>query len=143
MIARWKKISLSIVGGIALLAAAGVWSFHALLSGMCANESLFEVPSPDGTLKAIVFQRDCGATTGFSTQISILKTNQSLPNESGNLFVADTDRGRVPSGPGGGPEVRVTWIAPRSLRVAHHQDARVYLANHNASGVSAEYADFR
>src|SRR5437764_7339497 len=138
MMARWQRITLLIVVGVALLAATGVWSFHALLSGMCGNEPLSEVPSPDGTFKAIVFQRDCGATTGFSTQISILKTNQSLPNESGNLFVADTDHGKAPSGPGGGPEVRVTWVATRSLRVAHHQDARVYLANHNASGVSAE-----
>jgi hypothetical protein len=65
---------------------------------MCANDLLTEIPSPDGALKAVVFQRDCGATTSFSTQISILWTNRPLPNETGNLFVADTDHGKAPRG---------------------------------------------
>ena len=37
----------------------------------CGNDLVKEVPSPNGKMKAVVFQRDCGATTGFSTQISL------------------------------------------------------------------------
>jgi hypothetical protein len=41
------------------------------------------MPSPDGRRDAVMFQRDCGATTGFSTQISILDTG-GQPAGSGN-----------------------------------------------------------
>jgi len=139
---RWAKICLWATGGVALVIAAGVWSFGALTSDMCGNEQLLELPSSDGELKVVVFQRDCGATTGFSTQVSIVSAAESLPNRSGNLFVADTDHGRVPAGVGGGPEVRVAWVGARSLRIAHYREARVFLANAAMAGISAEYVTF-
>jgi hypothetical protein len=45
--------------------------------------------SPDGSRKVVVFLRDCGAATGYSTQLSVLFTNESLPNESGNILILD------------------------------------------------------
>src|SRR5437763_925426 len=39
----------------------------------CANDIVRKEMAPDGNaLEAFVFQRACGATTGFSTQISVL-----------------------------------------------------------------------
>jgi hypothetical protein len=32
-------------------------------------------------LNIVVFQRDCGATTGFSTQVSIIEIGEELPNQ--------------------------------------------------------------
>ncbi len=96
--------------------------------GMCANEVLQEIPSPDNKLKAVVFQRDCGATTGFSTQMTILKTDEKLQNTSGDVFSADTDHGKVPSGPGGGPKIEVIWIGVHQLQVKYPQKARIYLS---------------
>jgi hypothetical protein len=140
---RWVNISLWITGAASLI-IVGVWVLiNAVASDMCANEPFADLPSPDGTLKAIVFRRDCGATTGFSTQVSIIGASESLPNRGGNLFVADTDHGKAPSGIGGGPQVRVTWSGPRSVRVGHHRDARVFLAKPAISGVSAEYVAFQ
>lgn len=55
----------------------------------CANEIISESVSPDGASKIIIFSRNCGATTGFNTQATILKRNQSLPNDGGNVFVLD------------------------------------------------------
>ncbi len=54
---------------------------------MCGNEVKQTVASPSGKLAAVVFSRDCGATTGFSTQVSIIPLGRSLPNEAGNTFV--------------------------------------------------------
>lgn len=95
---------------------------------MCGNEVLQEIPSPDNKLKAVVFQRDCGATTGFSTQLTILKINEKLQNTRGDVFSADTDHGKVPSGPGGGPKIEVIWIGLHQLQVKYPQKARVYLS---------------
>jgi hypothetical protein len=83
----------------------------AIISGCgldpCGNEELQTVTSPDRKRKAIVFQRDCGATAGFSTQISLLQADDKLPKEAGNTFIADTDHGKAPAGTGGGPEVNL------------------------------------
>jgi len=97
-------------------------------SSMCGNQVLQEIPSPDKKLKAVVFQRDCGATTGFSTQLSIIKANEKLPNSKGNVFSADTDHGKVPAGPGGGPQVDVAWIGLHDLEVRYPQRARIFLS---------------
>jgi hypothetical protein len=42
----------------------------------CENEVFSDVPSPSGKEHAIVFQRDCGATTDFSFQVSILNRSE-------------------------------------------------------------------
>ena len=63
--------------------------------GRCGNDEVVRVPSPDAKFEAVVFQRDCGATTGFSTQVSVVTKGASLPNEAGNVFIADTDHGKA------------------------------------------------
>jgi hypothetical protein len=60
---------------------------------LCGNQVTQEVSSPSGNYRAIVFEFDCGATTGFSTQVSILPANKKLKNETGNIFAAEGDRG--------------------------------------------------
>ena len=70
-------------------------SLFALLLGLvgcsadCVNEVREELVSPDGKRKIVVFSRNCGATTGFSTQASVLERAETLPNEGGSLFVVD------------------------------------------------------
>lgn len=46
--------------------------------------------------------------------------------ESGNVFTADTNHGKAPSGPGGGPVVTVRWIDRRTLEIAYDSAARVF-----------------
>ena len=110
---------------------------------LCGNERLAEYPSPDGKVKVIVFERDCGATTDFSTQASIVPASAELPSGVGNLFVADTNHGSAPSGVGGGPELRVRWIDERTVELAHHVLARVNKAAPKVGGVRATVATFR
>lgn len=62
--------------------------------------------SPDGTRKVVVFLRNCGATTKYSTQASILFSNDSLPNEAGNILIID-----------GGHLPTVKWTEDRILSI--------------------------
>lgn len=113
----------------------------------CGNEVISEEYSPNPEFRAVVFQRDCGATTGFSTHVSVLATNQRFVTEPswlqstrpGNVFVADTDHGNAPSGPGGGPVVRLEWIGPRQLRITHDKRARVSVRQSKIGIVDVEY----
>jgi hypothetical protein len=105
----------------------------------CGNQVLAETPSPGGRFKAVVFQRDCGATTGFSTQVSLIPSGDKVVSWSGNVFVADANHGEAPSGPSGGPAVQVEWFGPTDLRITHDKRARVFLATTSVNGVHVEY----
>jgi hypothetical protein len=116
----------AIVAGafVSIYLAVAVGGF--LLAGNgCENEVLAEVVAPDASARAVVFQRSCGATTGFSTQVSILPAGAELSSEPGNAFVSDTNHGASPSGPGGGPELALAWRSPNELVIAHHPATRV------------------
>ena len=65
------------------------------MADMCGNDVYREYPSPNGKLKAVVFERDCGATTPFSTQVSVIESDQKLENVPGNAFIGSDD-GRAP-----------------------------------------------
>lgn len=111
------------------------------LTGACVNEILRIHYSPSKQLKAVVFERECGATTGFSTQISIMHANNDLSNEGGNVFVADTDHGKSPSGPGGGPPVKVEWRGESSLNITYDNRARVFLRKDSQKGITITYSE--
>jgi len=105
----WKKIAISLgvlVIGIPL-AIAGLFIYAA--SDMCGNEVYSQVVSPDGERKAVVFQRDCGATTGFSTQISIIDSSDDLKNESGNIYIIDGHPKNVSPG--------LKWLSNTELKI--------------------------
>jgi hypothetical protein len=120
----------------ALLAVfAGCFDF----GGACANERLVDRASPDGRWHAVVFQRDCGATTGFSTQVSVLPAGYSLRNEGGNAFTADDDHGAAGAGPGAGPSVSARWIAPDTLEVRFHPRSRVFTREAKVGVVAIRY----
>ena len=139
---RWKKVALSIAAAFAIVLVGAAGFAIAQLDAMCGNQPLHEALSPDQRFKAVAFARDCGASTGFSTQVSIIEARESLSSEAGNVFIADTG-GKAPAGPGGGPELRLAWVGSGQLRIAHHPDARIYQQLASRLGVAIEYVALR
>jgi hypothetical protein len=131
----WIKITLGVVIVIALLGGLLFYGFYKFTTGMCGNRIVSEIPSPDKDSKAVVFVRDCGATTGFSTQISILPLSRSLPNRGGNTFAADDNHGGAV-----GPLVKVQWESAHKLIIMHQIMARVFKAEKKVDGVVVEYS---
>jgi hypothetical protein len=132
--------------GLSVLAFAAVASIavsNFSILGECRNEIVSESNSPGNAMKYVVFQRDCGATTGFSTQISLLDGDQDMDNEAGNLFVADTNHGEAPAGTGGGPEVRISWLSKEKLQIHYHPAARIIRAEKGFKGISVNYGTFK
>jgi hypothetical protein len=131
---------LLIAGGVlAVLVIAAIGLLWFFVPDMCGNEIIAEFPSPQGNRKVVVFQRDCGATTGFSTQASILGITQILKNEAGNVFRSDTDHGAAPSGPGGGPALGVAWQSENSVQLSVHPKARVFKRESEVGGMHVSY----
>jgi hypothetical protein len=132
------------MGIFVVLVALGGYTFLVLLlpsaSSQCGNNVLREVRSPDGQWKVVVFERDCGAASDFSTQASLLGWNERLPeNDGGNLFIADTNHGAAPTGPGGGPLLQVTWTGAHNVVLKSPAGARVFKAEARVRAVTAVY----
>src|SRR5438093_11136049 len=111
-----RYLAFAALGLAAVLGVAycGLASFG---SGMCGNKQIAGSDSPDRRAKVVVFERDCGATTDFSTQVVILPPGEELGNRSGNVFVVDSDHGRAAPGPGGGPWVEAQWLSSDSILI--------------------------
>ncbi|RZT46399.1 hypothetical protein EV283_3346 [Sphingomonas sp. BK036] len=107
-------------------------------SNACQNTVASRSPSPDGKRVAVLFQRDCAATTGFSTQISILVANDK-PSGGGNAFVADDDHGAARVGDWEGSWADMKWLSPERLRIRYATKSRVFKQKGSVSGVSISY----
>lgn len=101
---------------------------------LCGNEVKSEVSSPDQRKRAVVFERSCGATTPFSTHVSILDRGEALPHSAGNAFAADGDHGAVKD-----MSVTVRWLSPKALVIRYPALASVYHNETAAKGVTIAY----
>jgi hypothetical protein len=122
------KIIVTIILAVSFLTLTAFFGFPLLCSFIfpCTNEIKSEIDSPDQYLKAVIFSRDCGATTGDSRQVSVIAKNSSLPDESGNIFVEDSGYSATPT-----LIVYVTWTGPRELCISYDPKARVFLSKKN------------
>ncbi|MGH9792758.1 MAG: hypothetical protein ACRD5W_16245 [Candidatus Acidiferrales bacterium] len=107
--------------------------------GICSNDVAWESTSPDGKLKAVIFMRNCGATTDFSTQVSILESSATLPNDSGSIFIADADHGAVLVNRKGIMDVRLTWKSQHRLVISYPGRARIFEQENVVRGVAIRY----
>lgn len=107
-------------------------------SGGCANEVIRRVNAPDELHTAVLFQRDCGSTTSFSTQISVLDQNDQ-PTGGGNVFRADDNHGAAKDGDWGGPWADVKWLAADHLLIRYAARSRLFAQGNNLSGVRITY----
>jgi hypothetical protein len=105
----------------------------------CGNSPIARLPSPSGRMEAIVFTRDCGATTDFSTQVSLVKSGASLPTAGANLFSSDANHGKASRGPGGGPNVTVRWLSDDMLEVSYQSGTRVFRREPSLDGIRVQY----
>jgi hypothetical protein len=112
------ELSILLGGALVLLlvCAATLWWVVPSFLNPCGNDNIEEFPSPDGRMKAVRFRRDCGATTGYSTHVSLLPAGSKLGNEAGNVFVIREE-----------PPVGVRWIDAHHLSISSSGTATSHL----------------
>ncbi len=108
---------------------------------LCGNDLFKELPSPSQSLKAVVFRRNCGATTSFVTHVSIEGINGKSPSAGGNIFVADHDHGAVRTGPDGLVPLQVHWESDGRLVIAYPPKTRIFAQETTYRGVSIKYVE--
>jgi len=103
------------------------------------NSEISKVDSPDGQYYAVVFVRDEGATTDFSTQVSILRKGSILGGARGNVFTCDSDHGKAISLENHSYWLKATWTSPRELVIQYDQRVRVFKKNEKIMSIKVRY----
>ena len=107
-------------------------------SDVCSNTVVSRSDAPDGRHSAALFQRDCGATTGFSTQVSIFEVGEQ-PSGKGNVFRADDDHGVAAAAEWGGPWADIKWLSPTRLIIRYDAKSRIFETDEQVSGVTVSF----
>jgi hypothetical protein len=140
----WGAGSLVVLVAAALLLyRACAWVDDHVELFECGNDLLAQHLSPDMKRKVVVFTRNCGGTTPFSTHASIMDADDELPKDVGNVFGAATGAGRAPAGPGGGPELRAKWVDDRHVVLSHHASVVVFKSESQHDGVTVVVERFQ
>ena len=103
-------------------------AFAAGCDPFCENEQVSSVSSPDGSKKAVTFLRRCGATTGDSTQLSIISSWRSIPSGAGNVLVVE-----------GRPAIQVSWASDSAIVVSKIGSGRIFKQEGELDGTFVRY----
>jgi len=79
----------------------------------CSDTPRSKATSPDGQLVANFYERDCGATTDFSSDVNVQRSSDKFRADEGVVFIA---KGRY--------DLSVEWTGPRTLRITCPSCAR-------------------
>ena len=109
-----------------LIACTGLIATSAC-GGLCANTITSRTTSPNGDRDAVVFTRDCGATTAYSTQVTLTPAGAKVPNQAGDVFV-------VPDS----TDVRLEWLGSDTLLIRYRR-TNPYLKADQVKGVTIRY----
>jgi hypothetical protein len=94
----------------------------------CDNVVSKVATSPSGSHSAVVFSRECGATSGFSTQVSVIRGGSRLPDDGGNTLIL-----------GDQVEVGLTWSGDGDLIIAYSSSSEAFRKESMVAGVGVRY----
>lgn len=138
LLRRWLALGLALGGAAALLLFTLNLAIQSLAAGWCGNTVVTRLPAPDGARTAVLFERNCGATTAFTTQISVLAQDAPLPDAAGNAFSAQMGESSE-AAPWGGPAAAARWLDSSTLAISYDSWAEVFLAASRVAGAQIIY----
>lgn len=127
-----KRIAVIVFATIGV-ATTVVWAGKLALTGIlmsafagtCTDTVASETISPNGKLKAVLYVRDCGATTRASTKIAILPASKNRPGYGDAIVFSGYEV------PWDGPTHKVTaeWTGDNALTVKYARDVELTALN--------------
>jgi hypothetical protein len=99
----------------------------------CSNEQIDRIDSPNEQLSAVVFSRNCGATTSYNMQISVVKKDESVRGPGNALIMDDT--------PEYSSELKPQWLSNRDVLLTVPLGSRVYHRYLTAEGVGIKFRE--
>lgn len=117
-----------------------------LARDMCRSSELERIPSPDNKIDAVVFNRDCGASTGFISSVVLLEHSSPLSKDhSESFFAANGYRDAAPAKThpmyeGGGPRLTIKWKSSNLLSISFPKDTRISHQDGISRNVTVTYS---
>jgi hypothetical protein len=96
----------------------------------CRNEIGSTAPSPNGKLKAVVFKRVCPYEQTVSSEISILRATEGLPDGNGNIFAYSEYT-----------PIRVAWVRDDRLAVYTYGNLSKATKIEKMGNITVEYSE--
>lgn len=93
----------------------------------CGDEVVSIASSPSHAVSAVVFNRNCGATTDFNTQVSLVRAGTALSG-AGNTLILD-----------GTVLLKFLWVSESKLQITGLGSAKVFKQENSVAGVSVTY----
>lgn len=138
--ANWKKwvirSAVTFVVLVGILVALVLDGLGNLSDEMCSTTVFGQSASPSGKLKAVLYQVDCGATTGFNRHVSIVSSDTDLTKKNPKLGTSSLALRDA-------PEVKMAWLSSARLEVQYPESANVLRAEPKSEGVAIEYKKSR
>ena len=95
----------------------------------CINTVVTEVVSPNGSLVATVYKRDCGATTLENTQVAIRRKGEAFKaNNSASVFIIETEK-----------NVSVVWETDFAMQISFSGDGDIFRQQKTDGNVTISY----
>lgn len=121
----WVK---AILGTLVLIVGIIAGSAYLLLGGMCGSDEAARFPSPDGRYDVVVYAFNCGATTGYTTQVAIVGSGAGVPSSAGNVTTID-----------GVVKVQTQWHGTDSLTLSYDDRAELFGQRSQVRGIRVAY----
>jgi hypothetical protein len=119
---------LTLAAVLGVVVAMGLFS-HGLLVFSCGEDVLVEQTSPGGTFVFVLHRRNCGATSGYATVLSVrYATSDFDPSSRDDVLVIDGD-----------VSVTASWIDNNRLKVAVPKSADIFRGEQSWNGVAISY----
>ncbi|RZF59061.1 hypothetical protein EWE75_23835 [Sphingomonas populi] len=96
----------------------------------CANDTLASVQSPNGEQAAVLFERNCGATTAASIHLAIMPVGE-MPNGKGNALIFSKMTADILS-------YQLHWIDGGHVHVSLPKGAEIYLRQQSVGAATIE-----
>tara|TARA_R110001606_G_scaffold334961_1_gene482946 strand:- start:12 stop:407 length:396 start_codon:yes stop_codon:yes gene_type:complete len=97
---------------------------------MCDNTIIATKFSPNQNNKIVLFERSCGATTGFSTQVSILEKENDLENENSAILITEKD------------SLNIKWINDDEVSIEIKKNSEVFKKQNHFNGIKINYKEY-
>jgi hypothetical protein len=121
-----------------LILLLAVLPFFNSCADQCHDTLVTSALAPDARHKAFLVERNCGATTGFSTQVTV-SAMDGTASYGERVFVADDDHGKARAGHWGGPWADIKWLRPDQLHIRYASNSRIFKKDEHAQNVSITY----
>jgi hypothetical protein len=117
-----------VLASLVLIVLVVVGLFSLLMYAMCGSDEKSRFPSPDGRHDAVVYLHDCGATTGYTTEVAIVRSRARVPHGHGNVGSSEWV-GRV----------QALWQGPDSLTILYDDRLELLGKERQVQGIRIGY----